>query len=78
MTGTLERKPTQVNRVLAILEKAQGGWVNGGAIMRKTWITQLAARICELKDEGYDIETSDFRDKHRFVSYRLIPKETLF
>ena len=59
MNTTLERKPTQCDRVLEILEKAQGGWVNANQIMRETWITQLAARIVEIKRAGHQVETSD-------------------
>lgn len=38
-------------------------------IMRATWATRAAARIAELREEGYVIETAATRDRHGFQPY---------
>lgn len=73
--STLEPKPTQCEKILAVLEKAEGEWVSSSVFIRDMWISQTAARICELKAKGYNIEYSaDFgipRDDLGYCKYRI-------
>lgn len=71
----LKPNPTQCERVLKVLEDAEGGWVNGRHFLHTMMLSQYHARIHELQKKGYQIEASEFKDEYGFVSYRLIPKE---
>lgn len=72
----LIEKPTQTKRVLNILER--GGWVDGMTFLRLDHpITQYHARIFELEEQGYVID-SRFIEGKNWKEYKLIPKETLF
>ncbi len=73
----LIHKPTQCEKVLKVLENADGGWVSGTYFLRELYLSQYHARIHELQNKGYKIEASDFTDEHGFKSYRLV-KDTLF
>ena len=64
----MNKKPTQSQRILKELEK--GGWMSGRDFL-KMFITRGSARIFELKEDGYDIETSKHKDKYGFINYRL-------
>lgn len=75
--STLEKRPTQCDKVLRMLENAEGGWVSGQVFLRELYLSQYHARIWELQQKGYRIESGQ-KDKYDFVSYRLLPKETLF
>lgn len=75
---TVEKKPTQCQRVLSVLEGANGSWVNGRYFLQTMLISQYHARIFQLQEEGHAIEASDFTDDFGFKSYRIIPKNTLF
>lgn len=77
-TSTLEKKPTQCEKVLEVLQKANGEWINGQYFLRTLFLSQYHARIKELQDDGHEIEASDFKDGVGFKSYRLKPKDTLF
>lgn len=76
--SNLIKKPTQCQRVLEVLQKADGGWVNGQKFLREMMLSQYHARIKELQEDGYEIEGSPFTDEFGFKSYRLLPKTTLF
>lgn len=81
----LLEKPTQCKRVLEILENANrfgdsfgGGWIDGMTFLRLDHpITQYHARIFELEEQGYKIE-SRFIEGKNWKEYRLLPKNTLF
>ena len=75
---TLEKKPTQCQKVLKALEDANGGWVSGQYFLRNLYLSQYHARIFELQRQGYNIESSDEKDGVGFKSYRLKAKGTLF
>lgn len=75
---TLQKKPTQCEKVLSVLEKANGEWVNGRYFLRELYLSQYHARIWELMQQGFDVEASEFKDEHGFKSYRLKSKGTLF
>lgn len=65
------KRPTQAGKILKVLEEADGEWVNARVFIQQMFLSQTSARITELRHKGYAIETSDFRDSYRFVSYRL-------
>lgn len=72
----LTPRPTQCKRVLEILER--GGWIDGMTFLRlDSPITQYHARIWELEQEGYTIESRFIVGKN-WKEYKLIPKDTLF
>ena len=74
----LIEKPTQCNRVLEILENADGKWIDGMTFLRLDHpITQFHARIFELEEQGYKID-SRFIEGKNWKEYKLIPKETLW
>ena len=73
----LEPNPTQCERVMEALQKADGEWVNGRYFLRELYLSQYHARIHELQNQGHKIEASDFKDEYGFKSYRIL-KETLF
>jgi hypothetical protein len=68
----LKSNPTQCEKVLAELEKADGGWVNGRVFLHDLYLSQYHARIWELQKKGYKIEASQESDTFGFKSYRLI------
>lgn len=70
-------KPTQCQKVLKILEDADGDWVSGREFIQKHLLSQFHARVFELQRKGYKIEASEFTDEFGFKSYRLI-RESLF
>ncbi len=70
----LLQKPTQENRILGVLKKKQGEWINGQHFVRIMMITQYHARIFSLQEKGYKIVASDFKDPHGFKSYKLLPE----
>jgi len=74
----LINKPTQCDKILKVLEDNTGEWVNGRYFVQTMMISQYHARIFELQDKGYNIESSEFKDDFGFKSYRLKPSETLF
>ena len=78
MTEKLIKKPTQCDRVLRVLQDANGEWVSGQLFLHKHYLSQYHARIFELQRDGYRIEASPFSDQFGFKSYRLLPKDTLF
>lgn len=90
---TVEKKPTQCDKVLNMLKNARAawddishpqnpmfrdGWVNGRYFLQTMMISQYHARIFQLQEEGHDIEASDFTDEFGFKSYRIKPKNSLF
>lgn len=67
-------KPTQKERILETLQKADGEWVNGREFLHKMYLSQYHSRIKELEEEGYNIQHSPFTDSFNFKSYRLVEK----
>ena len=61
---------TQKEKVLNALQ--QGGWVSGYYLNRGLGITQANARLKELKEDGYHVQTSKQTDKYGFKYHRLI------
>ena len=74
----LLQKPTQGEKILAVLEKNFGEWISGEYFLREMYLSQYHARIWDLQQKGHNIEASDFKSAHGFKSYRLVPKDTLF
>jgi hypothetical protein len=76
MEGYIE-KPTQEQRILAILREAvekdaHEGWVDGMMFLRlQRPITQYHARIFGLQQKGYEIE-SRYIAGHNWKEYRLL------
>lgn len=60
-------KPTQRNRIFTLFKRKKT--LTTRDIMRATWATRPAARIKELREEGYVIETSPTKDAHGFQPY---------
>ena len=73
---------TQEERVLAVLQRANGEWVNGQHFLRAMFLSQYHRAIWNLQKRRdryeYDgsIEASTFTDEHGFKSYRLISSPT--
>ena len=65
-------KPTQADRILAVLQEHIGEWTNGRYFIQTMMISQAHTRIFELQRKGYKIEASDFKDEYGFKSYRLV------
>jgi hypothetical protein len=78
MTGVLEKKPTQCERVLQALLEANGDWVSNRYFKQTLLISEVNGRLSELKSKGWEIETSEHRDEYGFTFHRIKPKETLF
>lgn len=74
---TLKAKPTQCQKVLDALEKANGEWVSGTYFLRTLYLSQYHARIFELQQKGYPIEASDFTDDYGYKSYKLSGQASL-
>ena len=71
-------KQTQEQRVLEILEKASGQWVDGMIFLRlESPITQYHARIWGLQKKGHVIE-GRFKEGKNWKEYKLMLKDTLF
>jgi hypothetical protein len=73
--STLIEKPTQENRILDVLRKRQGQWVNGRYFIQTMMISQAHARIWSLQQKGHNIISSDFADEFGFKSYKLLPED---
>jgi hypothetical protein len=69
----LIKNPTQCERILKVLQDANGGWVNGRYFVQTMLLSQYHARIWELQRKGYDIEASERTDQYGFKLYRLRP-----
>ena len=67
----LEKKLTQCEKVLKVLQDANGEWVSGQYFLHKMYLSQYHARIFELQRKGYEIESSEEKDAVGFKSYRL-------
>lgn len=70
----MSKSPTQKEKVLKALIDADGEWVSGTYFLRGLYLSQFHARIFELQEDGYQIESSEFTDEHGFKSYRLLPR----
>ena len=74
----IKTNTTQELKVLEVLEKAGGEWVNGQYFLREMFLSQYHRAIWNLQHRreryGYEgmIEASDFKDNFGFKSYRLI------
>ncbi len=74
MTG-LKEKPTQEGKILKVLEKADGEYVNGRYFLQTMMISQFHARIFSLQEKGYKIEASGDVCQYGFKSYRLLERD---
>jgi len=63
---------TQAEKVLKVLQDANGSWINGRYFLREMFLSQYHARVHDLQKKGYKIEASPFVDEFNFKSYRLI------
>jgi hypothetical protein len=67
-----QKRPTQEQRILKILEHYNGGWVDGMQFLNLDKpITQYHARIWGLQKQGYKIEGRFIQGKN-YKEYRLI------
>jgi len=64
-------KKTQKQKVLEVLQKAEGEWVSTRYFKQQMLISEINARLTNLKDDGHVIETSPFRDEYGFAFHRL-------
>lgn len=75
-TGYIE-KPTQENRVLKILQDADGKWVDGMTFLHLIpAITQYHARIFGLQEKGHKIE-GRFIEGKNWKEYRIVKEGQL-
>jgi biotin operon repressor len=65
---------SQAQRILKVLLDAKGEWVSACYFKRDMWITETNARISELRNQGWDVETKDERDEHGFAYHRIKQK----
>jgi biotin operon repressor len=65
-------KKTQGQRILEVLQDANGEWISAKVFKRDMWISECNARISELRNKGYNIETGKF-DEYGFSLHRLEP-----
>ena len=68
------KQPTQQEKILKVLEDANGEWVSARVFKRDLWISECNARISELRRNGYNIETGE-KDEYGFAFHRLEPKK---
>lgn len=68
------KKPSQGERILKVLLDAEGHWISARVFKRDMWITECNARISELRNKGYDIETG-ISDEFGFALHRILPRE---
>lgn len=73
----MAKKPTQGERILKVLLDANGEWVSASYFKRDMWITETNARISELRNKGWNVETKDERDEHGFAYHRILPTKKL-
>jgi biotin operon repressor len=69
----LQSKPSQCERILKVLQDANGQWVSGAYFIQTMLISQTHARIFQLQKEGHNIEASEHKNEHNFKYYRLVP-----
>ena len=70
-----QKRPSQKKRILAILNDANGAWVDGMLFTRLDRpITQFHARIWALQKDGYNIEGRFIAGKN-WKEYRLCIKQ---
>jgi hypothetical protein len=63
-------RPTQTERVLALLRAARGGWVPNRALNEIAF--RYGGRIMELRRAGYGIEMRAADAAHGLYEYRLV------
>lgn len=74
----MSNKPTQEERVLEELSRADGAWVNGQHFLHGLMLSQYHRAIWNLQKRrdryayGGAIEASTFTDAYGFKSYRLV------
>jgi biotin operon repressor len=69
-----EKKPSQAERILKVLLDAKGGWISAKVFKRDMWISEANARISELRNKGWDVETGD-DDEYGYALHRILPKK---
>ena len=75
-------KPTQATRVLDSLYRAgergitQGDWLTVSGLDGRGRITRVAARVKELRNEGFEIEVAG--ERFGFAIYRIAADGRLF
>lgn len=77
---------SQEGKVLEVLKKNEGQWVNKQVFIRDLYLTQAGRAIYNLENNpkwrneylGYEIVHSPFVDDFGFKSYKIIRKGTLF
>ena len=74
----LIKNPTQCEKILKVLEEANGEYVSGRYFIQNMLLSQYHARIFELQRKGYTIEASEDTDNFGFKSYKLPIKKTLW
>jgi len=71
----MTKKLSQADRILKRLIEAEGGWISAKVFKIDMMITETNARISELRNKGYDVETRDVRDEYGFAYHRIKVKE---
>lgn len=71
----LLQKPSQEQKILKVLEDAQGSWIKGTYFLHVMKLSQFHARIHQLQKRGYRIEASEERDEYNFKSYRILSED---
>ena len=74
-----EKKPTQKERILAYIRRF--GYITSWQAYQDLGVTQLATRIFELKELGYEFDKRRVKTKNRigeithYDEYRLVVKQ---
>lgn len=66
---------TQTEKILKVLQSANGDWVSGTYFLRTMYLSQYHARLWDLQQKGYHIEASPDTDEFGFKSYRLLASQ---
>ena len=66
------KKPTQCQRILEVLQNANGEFVSGQYFLHTMMLSQYHARIWDLQKQGYNIVASDSTDNYGFKFYKLV------
>ena len=69
-------KLSQGKRILLALQQADGDWISSRVFKQEMLISEANARISELRNKGYDIETGE-SDEYGFATHRIKPQKQL-